>query len=398
MSQTGPESGAGRPLRIAIIAGESSGDHLAAGLMAALPGELGAEVAFAGVGGPEMEAAGLKSAFALSEIAVMGPLAILARLPGLIRRVHQAVDHVVAFDPDLLIVVDSPEFTHAVARRVRRRLSRLPVVDYVSPTVWAWRPWRARRMRAYVDRVLAIFPFEPAVHRRLGGPDCVYVGHPAVERAAKMPPRGKPGERPVLLVLPGSRVTEVERLMPVFRDTLALLASRGRAFDAILPAVPHLRDRIETDVADWPIRPRVVSGEAEKWKTFAAADLALAASGTVTLELALAGVPMVVTYRLDPLTASLRWTMRAHSVVMANLAIGENAFPEFIHKGCDPETLAGALEPLFDDTIERRAQVAATEKVRAATLIGGGSPSQRAAVAVREVLMRAEDAPARVTP
>lgn len=387
MSDQVPERSQSRPLRIAMIAGESSGDHLGAGLMEAMLADADRAISFAGVGGPEMERAGLTSAFPLSEIAVMGPFAILARLPGLIRRVHEAVDHVVAFAPDILIIVDSPEFTHQVAKRVRRRLPRLPIVDYVSPTVWAWRPWRARKMRGYIDRVLAVFPFEPAVHRRLGGPDCVYVGHPAVERLTLMPGRAAlAGGKPTLLVLPGSRITEVERLMPVFRDTLKALRDKGRDFDPVLPAVAHLADRLSQEVADWPVRPRVVSGEFEKWNAFSAGRVALAASGTVTLELALAGVPMVVTYRLDPLTAALRWMVRTHSVVMANLVIGENAFPEYIHKGCDPHTLSDAIDPLFDDGPERRRQLAAIDKVRDATLIDGDNPSRKAAAVVLDVL------------
>ena len=348
------------------------------------------DIVLTGVGGPEMEVAGLKSAFPLSEIAVMGPFAILARLPSLVRRVYEAVDYVAAFKPDILIIIDSPEFTHPVAKRVRKRLPGLPIVDYVSPTVWAWRPWRARKMRGYVDRVLAILPFEPDVHRRLGGPDCVYVGHPVIERLERLPAPiiGDADEPPVLLLLPGSRVTEVERLMPVFRETLVVLRDKGRAFRPVLPAVAHLADRLRAEVADWPVVPMVVAGETEKWKAFSTGRLALAASGTVTLELALAGVPMVVTYRLDPVTAALRWMARTHSVVMANLAIGENAFPEFIHGGCDPKTLSAALEPLFDDTDARNAQLEAIEKVRAATLIAGDTPSQRAAAAVLDLLKK----------
>lgn len=376
-----------RPLRIALIAGESSGDHLGAGLMKALRDISGREVQFAGVGGPEMEAVGLKSAFPLSEIAVMGPLAILKRLPNLIRRGHEAVDHVVDFSPDALVIVDSPEFTHRVAKRVRRRLPDLPVINFVSPTVWAWRPWRARKMRRYVDRVLAVFPFEPEAHIRLGGPDCVYVGHPAVERLKHIPApgAGMGDEPPVLLVLPGSRITEVERLLPIFRDTLVALAARGRTFEPVLPAVRHLQDYISAHVETWPVKPRIVVGEQEKWAAFGRGKVAIAASGTVTLELALAGVPMVVAYRLDPLTAALRWMLRIHSVVMANLVIGENAFPEYVHAGCDAETLSAALDPLFDATPARRAQLEAVERVRAATLIDGDKPSDRAAKAVLEM-------------
>lgn len=379
------------PLRVAVIAGEPSGDHLGAGLMRALRRNLNGAVVFAGIGGPEMEAEGLASAFPLAEIAVMGPLAILARLPRLVRRVYEAVDHVAAFRPDVLVIIDSPEFTHPVARRVRRRRPGLPVVNYVSPTVWAWRPWRARRMRAYVDHVLAIFPFEPAVHTRLGGPPCTYVGHPVVERLALLPPPDSlpiDAGDPVLLVLPGSRASEIERLLPVFGETLERLKAGGRRFRAVLPAVAHLRERIAGEVGRWPVPVEIVDGEAAKWRAFGQGRVALAASGTVTLELALAGVPMVVGYRLDPLTASLRWVVRIHSVVMANLVIGENAFPEFIQKGCDAATLAAALDPLFDDTRDRRAQVEATGRVRRATLIEGQSPSERAAAVVLGLLGR----------
>ena len=375
------------PLRIAVVAGEVSGDHHGAGLIHALRQQSGRPIELAGIGGPEMAEEGLASLFPLSEIAVMGPLAILARLPGLIRRVYDAVDHVVAFRPDMLIIIDSPEFTHSVAKRVRRRLPGLPVVNFVPPTVWAWRPWRARQMRAYVDRSLALFPFEPDVHRKLGGPECVYVGNPVVERLTLLSERTATPDTgsPTLLVLPGSRITEVDRLMPVFRDTLVALHERGRAFEPVLPAVPHLADHIGGLIVDWPIKPRIVVGEQEKWRAFAKARVALAASGTVTLELALAGVPMVVGYRLDPLTASLKWMLRVHSVVMANLVIGENAFPEFIHTGCDAPTLGAALDPLFDDTPERCAQLAAIERVRTATLIDGEMPSDRAARAILEM-------------
>lgn len=390
MSLPGPGAEAS-PLRVALIAGEPSGDHLGAGLMRALRRRTGGSVVFAGIGGPEMEREGLASAFPLAEIAVMGPIAILSRLPRLVRRVYETVDHVVAFRPDILVIIDSPEFTHPVARRVRLRLPGLPVVNYVSPTVWAWRPWRARRMRAYVDHVLAIFPFEPAVHARLGGPPCTYVGHPVVERLALLPPpvaRPAADDSPILIVLPGSRASEIDRLLPVFGETLQRLKAGGRRFRAVLPAVAHLRQRIADEVGQWSIPVEIVDGERAKWRAFGQGRVALAASGTVTLELAMAGVPMVVGYRLDRLTAALRWIVRIHSVVMANLVIGENAFPEFIQKGCDAATLAAALDPLFDDTPDRRAQIEATGRVRRATLIEGEPPSERAAGLVLGLLGR----------
>lgn len=376
-----------RPLKLALVAGEPSGDALGGRLMAAIGDCTDRPVSFFGVGGERMEEQGLNSLFPLSETALMGPFAIAARLPRLVRLVHRTVNEIVAFVPDALVLIDSPEFTHAVGKRVRRKLPGLPIVDYVSPTVWAWRPGRARAMRAYVDHVAAIFPFEPAVHERLGGPPCTYVGHPAVERLHEVPERSCNGTaRPTLLVLPGSRSTEIERLLPIFGRTLGEMRRRGGEFDALLPAVPHLADRIEREVAGWPVPVRVVRGEQAKWNAFAEGTAALAASGTVTLELALAGVPMVVAYRLDPITARLRRLMlRLPSVVMANLVLGENAFPEFIHDGCTPENLAEALLPLLSDTPQRRAQLDAARRVRELTDPGDVSPSRKAAMLVLQL-------------
>ncbi len=381
------------PLRIALVAGESSGYHLGGRLISALKALSDRPLALLGVGGGAMEREGLESLFPLSETALMGPLAILARLPRLIRLVRRTVDEIVAFEPDILVVIDSPEFTHAVARRVRRRRPDIPIVNYVSPTVWAWRPWRARAMRRYVDHVAAIFPFEPDVHARLGGPPCTYVGHPLIEQERLEPSaETAAGDLPVLLLLPGSRVTEIRRLLPVYRATVERLADSGLAFRSVLPAVDHLAEEIREEVAQWPSPPDVVTGERAKWEAFAAARAALAASGTVTLELALSRVPMVVAYRLDPLTARLRWVLQLHSVVMPNLVLGENAFPEFIHDGCVPANLAAALGPLFGETPERTAQLAAADRVRVATDTGPETPSRRAARLVLDVSARSRPA------
>lgn len=381
------------PLRIALVAGEHSGDHLGGRLISAFKEVSDRPLSFQGVGGSAMEREGLESLFPLSETALMGPLAVLRRLPRLARLVRQTVDEIVAFDPDVLVIIDSPEFTHAVARRVRRRRQDIPIVNYVSPTVWAWRPWRARAMRRYVDHIAAIFPFEPDVHARLGGPPCTYVGHPLVEQEQSEPSAETAAAEPlVLLLLPGSRVTEIHRLLPVYRATVERLADSGLAFRTVLPAVDYLADEIREEVAQWPSPPDVVTGEAAKREAFATAHAALAASGTVTLELALARVPMVVAYRLDPLTASLKWIVRLHSVVMPNLILGENAFPEFIHDGCTPPNLAAALTPLFGDTPERAAQLAAADRVRMATDTGVDKPSHRAAQLVLDVAARSRPA------
>ena len=384
-------------LRIWVVAGEESGDQLGAKLIAALKAALGSErVDLGGVGGEAMRAQGLVPLFPSTEIALMGIGAVILRLPVLLRRIRQVVDAVVAARPDVLVIIDSPEFTHAVAKRVRRRAPGVPIVNYVSPSVWAWRPGRARRMRAYVDHVLALKPFEPDAHRRLGGPACTYVGHPLIERLAELRPR--PGERPPLsqepvslLVLPGSRRSEVGRLMRPFGDALRLVLARSPVrLEVTVAAVAHLAREIEAQAAAWPLRPTIVEGEAAKWAAFRRANAALAASGTVTLELALSGVPMVVAYKVSKLEQPLlRRLIKVPSIVLPNLILGETVIPERVQWDCTPEKLAEALLPLLSDTPDRRAQLHAFERLESAMAIGADTPSERAARIVAEVIANA---------
>ena len=375
-------AGAPRPLRVFIVAGEHSGDHLGADLLAALR-ERVPDLAVAGIGGDAMARQGLVPLFPLSDIAVMGFVPVLARLPDLLRRIRQVAEAAVAARPDVLVIVDSPDFTHRVARRVRALAPAIPIVDYVSPTVWAWRPGRAPAMRAYVDHLLALLPFEPEAHRRLGGPPCTYVGHPLIERLSSL----RPGpdellarERPTLLVLPGSRRSEIRRLTAVFGAAVARVAEAVPGLDVVLPAVTDLADDIRARVATWPVAPRVVTGEAAKLAAFRGARAALAASGTVTLELALAGVPMAVAYRVSPFETWLRFVVKVPSIVLPNLILGENAIPEFLQQACTAEALSAALVPLLGDTPERAAQCEAFARLDAAMRIAPGStPSAEAA-------------------
>jgi lipid-A-disaccharide synthase len=381
-----------RPLHIWLVAGEESGDQLGASLMRGLKTRAGeGALRFEGVGGHAMEGEGLKSLFPLEDVAVMGFTAILARFPTLYKRVHATVDAVVASRPDILVIIDSPEFTHQVAKRVRKRAPEIPIIDYVSPSVWAWRPGRAAKMRTYVDHILALLPFEPAAHERLGGPPCTYVGHPLVERVKLLRPA--PGERaplgsgPVqLLVLPGSRRTEITRLMEPFGETLRLLAERSpHPIEAALPAVPHLAAAIEEAASSWAVKPTIVHGEDAKWAAFRHAHGALAASGTVTLELALSQVPMVVGYRLSRLEEQITRLITAHSVVLANLVLAENIVPEFIQDTCTPEILTAALLPLLSDTPERRRQTEAFERLDGLMISADESASERSARIVMEM-------------
>lgn len=313
-----------QPKRIFIVAGEHSGDLLGGKLLEALRAQAGPNAfTFAGLGGEHMEAAGLRSIFPMSEVAVMGPAAILARLPKLLRRGFELVDAALAFNPDALVIIDSPELTHRIAKRVRKARPEIPIVQYVSPTVWAWRPGRARKMRPYVDRLLALLPFEPEAHARLGGPPCTYVGHPLIEKAAWIDARdtdalraklGLAPGRPVLVVLPGSRISEVGRVMQPFGEAIAILEMRIGPVELILPAVPSVRPLIEQHLASWPRRPHLISGEEDKFAAFKLAHAALAASGTVTLELGVTGTPMVVAYRAGALTAYIVRLLRGRAL------------------------------------------------------------------------------------
>jgi lipid-A-disaccharide synthase len=377
-----------RPLKLFLIAGEHSGDALGGKLIEALRAQSRRPLAIQGVGGELMAEQGCPSLFPLSEIAVMSLVDVLPRLPNIWRRIRQSVDAVIAQGPDALVILDSPEFTHQVAKRVRKRAPHIPIIDYVSPSVWAWRPGRARKMRRYVDHILAILPFEPEAHRRLGGPLCSYVGHPLIEKldwmekldAEALRQRlGIAKDRAVLVVLPGSRTSEVKRLMAPFGEALRRLQAEAGPFEIILPAVASVRPLIEQGLKSWSVAPHLVSGEEDKFAAFKLARAALAASGTVTLELALAGTPMVVAYRSDPIAASMRFLLIAHSVVLPNLILGENVFPELLNKDCNGEALSEALLPLMRGGPARERQLAGLARVVERVREIDGSPSARAA-------------------
>jgi lipid-A-disaccharide synthase len=306
-------------------------------------------------------------------------------LPTILKLIKQATDAVLQAAPDVLIIIDSPDFTHRVARRVHRRSPTLPIVNYVSPTVWAWRPGRARAMHGYIDQVMALLPFEPEVHRKLGGPPCTYVGHPLIEQIDVLRPDAaeqarRDAQPPVLLVLPGSRRSEIRHHMALFGATIALLQKQGMAFELILPTMPHLLDAVRAALTTWKVQPRVVVGEAERRAAFRIAHAAFAKSGTVTLELAIAGVPMITAYKGGRIEAAIvRRLVTASSVILANLVIGENVIPEFLQQDCTPEKLAAALQNVVADTPMRQRQLAAMARLDTIMAMGGASPSVTAA-------------------
>ncbi len=392
-----PQVQGSRPLSIYLIAAEQSGDALGAALARALGERLGGGLKLSGIGGAGMAAAGIASLFPIDELSIMGFTAIPAKLPMILRRIEEAAQAVVAERPDALVIIDSPDFTHRVARRVRRLAPSIPILDYVSPSVWAWRPGRARAMRRYIDHVLAILPFEPAAHLRLGGPPCSYVGHPLIERLGDLRPNAQEAKRrvadpPVVLALPGSRRGEITRHCRIFGAALARVAAATGVCEVILPTAPHLADQLRAAVADWPVAPRIVLDAAEKWAAFRSARAALAASGTVTLELALAGVPTVAAYRLPFAEATvarlIRLRSRLPSVILANLVLGENVVPELLQEECTPERLAAALAPLVAGGPQRRRQIEAFARLDQIMAIGSVTPSAKAAALVVEVARR----------
>lgn len=381
--------------KIFLVAGEESGDQLGARLMRSLRNRATEPLAFSGVGGHAMAREGFASLFPLEDIAVMGLSAVLGRLRILMERINRTADAAIAADPDILVIIDSPDFTHRVAKRVRRRAPHIPIIDYVSPSVWAWRPGRAKKMRAYIDHLMAILPFEPEVHRKLGGPECTYVGHPLIERLDELRPaageRAALGEgRKKLLVLPGSRRSEISRLMEPFGEAVGLVSQRlAEEFEIIIPAVSHLADEIVERAEKWPMKPTIVHGEAAKWAAFRSSHAALAASGTVTLELALSGVPMTVGYRVSKLEEQFRYFIKVPSIVLANLVLQQNAVPELIQQDCTPIKIADALLPLLQDGEERQQQIAAfAKKLDVLMEIGEELPSERAARIVAEAMRR----------
>lgn len=379
-----------QPLEVFIVAVDVSGDHLAAKLMAALRRQHG-EVSFRGVGGPAMAAEGLSSLFPVDDLPTMGFVAVIAELPKILRRLRETADAIAARPPDVLVLVDSPDFTHRLAARVRRKLPKLPIVKYVAPTVWAWRPGRARAMRPAFNHVLALYPFEPQVMAELGGPPTTYVGHPLLERLNELRPSPEEATArehgpPLVLVLPGSRRHEVRRLAPVFAEAVVKIAAARPDAEFAVATLPKLAAEIEPMLAAFPKRPQVMTTEAEKFAAFRRARTALAASGTVTLELALAGVPIVAAYRV-PLVEEMiaRLLVRIRMATLPNLLLGGCVLPELLQRDCTAGNLAAALLPLLDSGAARVRQTEAFRRLDQVLQTGGERPSARAARVLLEI-------------
>ncbi|PZN97725.1 MAG: lipid-A-disaccharide synthase [Hyphomicrobiales bacterium] len=383
-----------RPFRLALIAGEASGDALALRFLESLRQRLGGrELVVTGVGGEGLIADGLVPLFPQADIAVMGFGPVVARLPLLLRRMEDAARGVTAFVPDLLLTIDAPDFCLRVAKKVRARAPSIPIAHWVCPSVWAWRSGRARRMAPHVDRILALLPFEPAALERLHGPKTVYVGHPLIEGLSELRPDGEEaairadGAAPVVLILPGSRRSEIRHLMPVFGEAVARIAVDKPDARFVLPAVVHLREDIAHAVSAWPVRPEIVVGETEKLAAFRKARAALAASGTVTLELALAQVPTVAAYRGAGWEAAIaRRLIKLPSVILPNLILGRSVVPEFIQDDATPEALSRNLLAALANGAERQSQLNGFAEVETIMRSAGPSPAANAVEAALALL------------
>ena len=391
MSADAATDGAAAGPHVYVIAGEPSGDVIGGRLIEALSRTAGPGLRISGVGGPEMEAAGLRSLFPYGELAIMGLFEVLPSVPRLLRRMRQVADDIAGRQPDIIVTIDSPGFVFGVIRRLRGR--ECPRVHYVAPTIWAWRAGRVRKFRRHFDHLLALFPFEPQLFDAAGLASS-FVGHPVAEGdvdagdgAAFRARHGISPGAAVLCVLPGSRRGEVGRLTPVARETLDRVMPSHPGVEIVIPAAANVRDAITELVSDWPWPVTVVDGATERYDAFAAADLALATSGTVTLELAWAGVPTVVMYRVPWLTGEIaRRMIKVRYASIVNIVADREVLPEFLQPRCRPELIAGALSGLLDDP-ERRAGLGAEARRIARELEPGGErPSERAARAVLDIV------------
>ena len=380
----------GQCKKIFLIAGEPSGDHIGARLIEKIRDQAPCEVKFIGVGGPKMEAEGLLSKFPMHELCVMGIVEVLPHLPHILRRVRQTVTSIISEDPDILITIDSPGFSNQVVARLRDH--RTIKVHYVAPTVWAWRPWRVHKYKKNYDAVLALLPFEPAFFEKVGLP-CHFVGHPVLEYGADKgngilfrERHGISAKAIVLCILPGSRQGEVRRLAPVFGNVLNILLKRGYSFHVFIPTVETVAKTLPDCVRDWPVTVTILKDSKEKYDLMAASNAAISASGTVSLELALAKVPTIIAYKVAPITALiLRLMIKVKFANLINIILNKEVVPERLQHFCKPAIIADDLERLLDDN-EKETQINEVAPALKKLGIGGKPPSTRAAQIILKLL------------
>ncbi|MEM1343165.1 MAG: lipid-A-disaccharide synthase [Pseudomonadota bacterium] len=370
-----------------LVAGEPSGDRLGASLMRGLK-HLAPESTFAGVGGPLMRAEGLASLFDYRDLAVMGIAEVLPRLPQLVARIRETANDCLERRPAALIGIDAPSFALRVSERVRRRDPRIRTIHYVAPSVWAWRPGRAAHMARFTDHVLALLPFEPP-YMQAAGMTCDFVGHPIAETKAL--PKAEiaatrarlGGDRPLLAVAPGSRRSEIARMAPLFTETLARLRTQIPDLACVLPLSDAVAGALPESLAQGATLVRPEDGEHAKRLAFGAADAALVKSGTISLEMAAADTPHIVTYQTSWLTAAIvRRLVRIDTANLVNLVSESRTVPEYLQERATPKALAAAVSGLLEDANTRAAQRRVFDQVLQTLGRGGEAPSLRAARSV----------------
>ncbi|HSV28955.1 MAG TPA: lipid-A-disaccharide synthase [Candidatus Omnitrophota bacterium] len=378
---------------IYVIAGEPSGDLLGGRLMAGLKARTDGAVQFAGIGGQAMRAQGLDSLFPMAELSVMGLVEVMPRIPRILRRVRQTVADIGARRPDAIVTIDSWGFTGRVQKAVQELYPDIPRIHYVAPMVWAWKPNRTKKLARVLDLLMTLLPFEPPLFEK-DGLRSLHVGHPVIEcgaesgdGAAFRARHGIAADAPVLVALPGSRHSETSRLLPVFGEAIRLIAARQPGLTLVVPTVETVAEQVRAAVKSWDLPAIVVDGAAEKYDAFAAGTVGMAASGTVALELALAGLPTIITYRVSPLTAfvarrflglgkTLKWA------TLVNILMDRTVMPELLQEDCTPQAVADGVLGLLGDPAARQAMRAEMRDAMVRLGYGGVSPSARAADAV----------------
>ena len=381
-----------KPLKVYLIAGEPSGDLLGGRLMGAMREIAGSNLSFSGIGGESMSKQGIQSLFPMEELSIMGLFEIFPHIYRLLGRIDETVNDVIAQRPDVVITIDAPAFCSRVGKKLKGK--GIPLVHYVAPSVWAWKPWRARKFARFADHLLALLPFEPPYFEK-EGLQTSFVGHSVIESGADKGDgerfrknHGIATDAPLLCMLPGSRSGEVRRLLPIYREAISRLASDVTGLIIVLPTVERLADELKRETSDWPINVTVISGSEEKFDSFAAADVALAASGTVSLELAMAGTPTLIIYRMNGLTYWIVERMvKVEHVSLVNILLKKEFVPELLQSDCEVQAVALRLRALFEDAVSRKRQLEGYRE--ALMMLGYGQddrPSTRAARAVLSVI------------
>ncbi len=345
-----------KPLSVYLVAGEPSGDLLGSRIMRALKKQTNGEVVFNGVGGETMADEGLKSLFNIADLAVMGLLEVVPSIPRILRRLNEVVNDIRAKKPDIVMTIDSFSFSVRVHQKIKKAGLNVPHVHCVAPQVWAWKKGRAKTLGRYVDRLFCLLPSEPAYFTPYGL-QADFVGHPVIEGGADKGDKKAfyaqyniPQEALVLCVLPGSRKNEIKYLLPIFKEATEKLVQRHPNLFVVIPTVDTVAERLETELKDWRVPHIIVRGEKERYHAFAAAQCAIAASGTVSLELAMAGVPHLIAYKVSKLTGYIaRRLLKIKYVNLINLLTGKMIIPELLQEDCTAEKILEQTEKLIQN-------------------------------------------------